>query len=291
MIALATCRRLADLHPDDKLLAAQFEQHGFATKALVWDDSDQALDDVSAVIVRSCWDYHFKPKEFLAWAEGVSARGIKLFNPATTLRWNHDKRYLRELESLGVAIANTLWFKQGTTSDLAHIIKNSGWEKAVLKPTISATAWNTILVTQGNSTSLQEKFDEMCASGAVMLQKFIENITSCGEWSFIFFENKFSHAVLKRPKSGDYRVQGDFGGFLDLDAAPPSGLIEEAQAILKKVKMPWLYARVDAVEVEKHLCLMELELIEPELYLRSSQPAANRFARAIANSVAHAQNS
>ena len=284
VIALATCRRLADLHADDRLLAAELEQAGFATRPLVWDDSEQRLDDVSAVIVRTCWDYHFRPQQFLAWAQELGSHGVQLFNPVATLLWNLDKRYLRELELAGVAIPETAWFEPRASAVLGNVMQDCGWNTAVLKPTVSATAWNTFLVTQATARALQGKFKEMLASGAVMLQRFVENITTSGEWSFIFFDRQFSHAILKRPRGGDFRVQTEFGGTLECDIIPPGALIEQAQAILRHVSVPWLYARVDAVEVSGHLCLMEIELIEPALFLNSS-PVAARFAHAVAAAV------
>lgn len=284
MIALATCRRLADLQADDKLLAAQLEQAGFATKPIVWDDSEQRLDDVLAVIVRSCWDYQFRPNQFLAWAERITSSGVQLFNPVATLHWNHDKRYLRELASLGVPVPETAWFEPGTSAALEQVMEDYGWEKSVLKPAVSATAWNTFRVTQASAASFQTKFDEMVASGAVMVQRFIENITTSGEWSFIFFGDQFSHAILKRPQDGDFRVQTEFGGTIERNITPPPALIEEARTILNNVSAQWLYARVDAVDVAGHLCLIEIELIEPALFLHSSQTAA-KFACAIASAV------
>jgi len=284
LIALATCRRLADLHPDDRLLAAQLEQLGFATKPIVWDDSEQSLDNVMAVIVRSCWDYQFRPQQFLAWAERIGSSGVQLFNPVATLRWNHDKRYLCELASLGVTVPETAWFEPGASAALEHVMEEHGWKKSVLKPAVSATAWNTFLVTPASAASLQTKFDEILASSAVMVQRFIENITSSGEWSFIFFRNRFSHAILKRPCDGDFRVQTEFGGTIEPNIAPPPALIEEAGSILDHVRAQWLYARVDAVEVAGHLCLLEIELIEPALFLHDSRIAA-KFACAIASAV------
>jgi glutathione synthase/RimK-type ligase-like ATP-grasp enzyme len=284
LIALATCRQLADLHPDDRLLAAQLEQLGFSAKPIVWDDSEQRLDQVSAVIVRSCWNYQFKPQQFLSWAETIRSGGVQLFNPVATLRWNHDKRYLRELASRGVSVPETAWFEPGTAAVLKQVMEDYGWEKAVLKPVVSATAWKTFLVTPANSTSLQSQFEEMLQDGAVMVQVFLENIATSGEWSFIFFRDHFSHAVLKHPRDGDFRVQTEFGGTVERDIDPPPALIEEAQTILNAVTTPWLYARVDAVEVARHLCAIEIELIEPALFLHCNRIAA-KFAGAIASAV------
>jgi glutathione synthase/RimK-type ligase-like ATP-grasp enzyme len=284
-IALATCCRLPDLHPDDRLLATALDEVGFACRPLVWDSSEQDLAGVSAVIIRSCWDYHLHPEQFLAWAEGLAGRGVQLLNPAATLRWNHDKRYLRELQSRGVAIPQTAWFEPGSSAILQRVLEDRGWDKAVLKPAVSATAWNTFVVTVDSAPCLQSKFDEVLASGAAMVQRFIQEVITAGEWSFVFFDRQFSHAILKRPQNGDFRVQTEFGGTIDWKIQPSPALIEQASTILDRVTVSWLYARVDAIEVAGHLCLGELELIEPALFLDASSAAAALFARAVATAV------
>ncbi len=114
-----------------------------------------------------------------------------------------------------------------------------------------------------------------------MIQPFVTEVQTRGEWSFVFFAKQYSHAVLKRAKAGDFRVQKDFGGYLG-DESPSPALIAAAERVIQKMNTPLLYARVDGVEVADNFLLMELELIEPELYFRPCAPAAQRFADAIA---------
>ena len=157
---------------------------------------------------------------------------------------------------------------------------DAGWKKAVVKPRISATAHRTQLVTHETTDLAQTLLDELCLGPGAMVQKFMDSIVDGGEWSLMFFDRVFSHATLKTPKPGDFRVQGDFGGS-DRLADPPQHVLRSAIQILHLVE-PTLYARVDGVVEHNQFHLMELELIEPALFLSSHPDAAIRFAEAIA---------
>ncbi len=281
-IALATCREYADLTVEDKLLADCLQNLGFDAQPLVWDEAKQNLADYSTVVIHSCWDYHKKPQEFLAWIDSLESNGLKVLNPPNILRWNVDKIYLRELEKSGVKIPPTVWFEKGEAGSLSKILAENDWRKAVLKPTISATAWRTFIVTPENAAELQPEFESMLLTGGAMVQKFVAEIQTKGEWSFIFFNKKFSHAVLKRAKTGDFRVQDNFGGSVEMTVEPAPALIKAAQKIVENINDNLLYARVDGAEIAGEFCLMELELIEPVLFLDNNPSAANKFAAAIA---------
>ncbi|MGI8640046.1 MAG: ATP-grasp domain-containing protein [Pyrinomonadaceae bacterium] len=281
-IALATCREYADLTVEDKLLADCLRNLGFDPKPLVWNEPNQSLADSSAVVVRSCWDYHKKPQEFLAWIGKLESNGVKVLNPPNILRWNVDKTYLRELEKSGVKIPPTVWFEKGAAGSLSKILAENYWQKAVLKPTISATAWRTFIVTPENADELQPELENLLLTGGAMVQKFVAEIQTKGEWSFVFFNKEFSHAVLKRAKTGDFRVQDNFGGSVEMSVEPAAALVETAQKIVENIGEDLLYARVDGAEIAGEFCLMELELIEPVFFLENNLSAATKFAAAIA---------
>ncbi len=284
-IALATCREYADLTNEDKLLADCLRHFGLDAQPLVWTAPNRNLTDFSAVIVRSCWDYHKKPQKFLAWIERLERNNMKVFNSPNILRWNFNKKYLRELEKFGFTMSPTVWFEKGETVRLSTVLAQNGWQKAVLKPTISATAWRTFVVTLENASQLQAEWENLLLRGGAMVQKFIEEIQTKGEWSFIFFDKKFSHAVLKRAKAGDFRVQNNFGGSVETAVKPAPALIEAAQKIVESINDDLLYARVDGAEIAGDFCLMELELIEPALYLENNALAANQFAAAFVSRI------
>ena len=198
-----------------------------------------------------------------------------------TVRWNADKSYLRELEAKGVAIVPTLWFEPGPTVSLADELRRIGWQEAVVKPRVSATAHRTRLIRAEDAQTAQSLFDELRTGPGVMVQKFMEPIVREGEWLLMFFGGEFSHAVLKTPKAGDFRVQHDFGGYERLAQAPAPAMQAAEKAV--RAAGDTLYARVDGVMDGDEFRLMELELIEPALFLGESPLAAEKLAVAIAS--------
>ena len=281
-LALATSSKFPTLTEDDRLLLDPLAQHGIQAHPAIWNDPNQDWSACAAVVIRSCWDYHLQPHKFLAWIQQLESANIPIFNPAPLLRWNANKSYLRDLDSRGVPIVPTFWPEEENRSPvtLSEKLRDLGWRQAVLKPRISATAYRTQLVTRDDATTAQPLFDELRRGHGAMLQKFMPSITTEGEWSLIFFAGKFSHAVIKQPKSGDFRVQNDFGGTARL-ADPPPHVLASAIRTIEAVD-PTVYARVDGVVDQGHFLLKELELIEPALFLADHPQAPTRFAAAIA---------
>jgi glutathione synthase/RimK-type ligase-like ATP-grasp enzyme len=278
-IALATSAKHRELTEDDRLLLKPLAACGLEAYPAVWSDPTFAWSSCDAVIIRSCWDYHLKPEQFLLWITALETARVPVFNSPALIRWNANKTYLRDLESGGTAIVPTLWPESGVALDLRRQLQQLGWEKAVIKPRISATAYRTQLVTAEDAESTQELFEELRAGAGVMVQEFMDSIVREGEWSLIFFGGEFSHAVLKTPNRGDFRVQNDFGGTSRI-ADPPQRVLESASRIVASVD-PSIYARVDGVVENDQFLLMELELIEPALFLESHADAPSRFAGAI----------
>jgi hypothetical protein len=204
---------------------------------------------------------------------------VPMWNPHTLVRWNANKTYLRDLDAKGIAVVPTIWPEADERTTLRDQMRELGWTKAVVKPRVSATAHRTHLVTVENADAAQAFFDELRDGPGVMVQKFMDSIVEDGEWSLLFFDGHFSHAVLKKPAPGDFRVQNDFGG-TDILADPPAFVLQSSATILQVVE-PTLYARVDGVVEDKNFLLMELELIEPMLFLSSHPAAPVTFAEAI----------
>jgi hypothetical protein len=282
-IALATSSKYPDLTHDDRLLLGPLAERGIQAEPAVWDDPARDWSSFDAVLLRSCWDYHLKHEAFLRWLALLERANISVWNSAPLVGWNANKSYLRDLDAKGIAIVPTFWPEAGAPVRLRERLHDLGWTKAVVKPRISATAHRTHLVAADDADSVQGLLDELrCGSGA-MVQKFMDGIHSEGEWSLIFFGGQFSHAVLKTAKAGDFRVQSDFGG-IERPADPPAQLLQAATRVVGTVA-PTLYARVDGVVDYGHFRLMELELIEPALFLASHLGAPSRFADAIAAAV------
>jgi hypothetical protein len=279
-IAFVTYRDLPQLTSEDQLVCSHLQQYGLSTQAVVWDDPDIRWSRYAAVVVRSCWDYHLHPGAFSAWLTDLERLQVPLWNPAPTLGWNMHKTYLRDLHARGVAIPPTCWLARGSQAELDTLFADQGWHEAVVKPAVSAAAYQTWRTTRAQAKHHQPQFADRLQHADMLVQQFMDPIVAYGEWSFVFFEKQYSHAVLKKSKAGDFRVQDDFGGTVEV-VPPASGLIEQAQQIINTIADPLVFARVDGIEQDGRLVLMELELIEPFLFLTSDPHAVERFARAI----------
>ena len=279
-IALATYAKLPSLNEDDLLLVPALRELGVAAVPAVWDSPEVCWEDFQGVVVRSCWDYHHRLEEFLAWVARLERAGVPLWNSAALLKWNSHKGYLRDLAARGVPIVPTRWLARGRRVGLAQLLRDERWSDAVVKPALSASATDTWRSSAATAGADQGRLDELLRAGDVMVQPFIDEVRDPGEWSLMFFGSRFSHAVRKRPAPADYRVQWEFGGTA-APLAPAPRLIADAEAVMAAVPGHPLYARVDGVERDGRLMLMELELIEPHLFLGSEGMAAARLATVV----------
>ena len=282
-VALATCEAVPELVPDDRLLIPALQALGIGARPAVWDDRSVSWREYDAVVIRSCWDYHLKVDRFEAWTRGLEAEGIPLWNPPAILRWNARKTYLRELAGRGVTIVPTRFLEGPHGPTLDEVLDEAGWSEAVVKPVVSASAHETWRARRGRPADA-ERFAALVARMPVMVQPFVEEIAREGEWSLCFFGERFSHAVLKRPRAGDFRVQAEHGGRARLVPADER-LVAEAAAALAAAGTTTVYARVDGCVIGGALHLMELELLEPGLFLSLHPQAAARFASAIAGAL------
>lgn len=282
-IAFATHGGLPGLSDDDRLAVAELGRLGAGVEAAVWDDPGVCWARYDRVVIRSCWDYHLRPGAFLDWLGRLERDGVSLWNPAPVIRANVDKGYLVDLAAAGVPVVPTVRLERGEGADLAGLLSERGWEEAVVKPSVSASAFRTRRVRYEDAAAVQAELEEMLKASGVLVQRFLPEIQTRGEWSFIFLGGEYSHAVLKRPKTGDFRVQEELGGSSFLERPAPA-LVGQARAVAATIPIPWLYARVDGVEIEGVFTLMELELIEPLLFLGWHPQAPARLAEAILES-------
>lgn len=283
-VALATSAALAALPEDDRLVLEPLAMRGIVAEPVVWDDPAVRWTDYDAIVIRSCWDYHERPGEFLAWVDGLEAAGVPLFNPPSVVRWNADKAYLRALEAVGTPIVPTRWTDPGEPATLAALLEEAGWDEAVVKPVVSAGARNTWRTSRARAVDDEARFRSLARRERLMVQPFLREIAEEGEWSLVYFGGRFSHAVVKRPKPGDFRVQEEHGGHA-VAAVPGSLLVAAAEGVHRNVPEPCLYARVDGCVVDGRFLLMELEVLEPALFLAAAPGAAERFAAALAEAM------
>lgn len=253
---------------------------------MVWDDRGVRWNQFDAVVIRSCWDYHTRLAEFMEWLDRLEHHGVPVWNPPALLRWNADKTYLRDLAARGIPIVPTRWVSRGEAASLRGVLLAESWRDAVVKPAVSAAAFHTWRVTAEEAAAADPRFRALVAERSVLVQAFVPEIERGGEWSFCFFGGVFSHAVLKRPRPGEFRVQEAHGGTAAPAQAEPE-LVAQAEAVIAALPTASVYARVDACLVAGQLRLMELEVLEPSLFLDLEPRAADRFAGAIAATRLH----
>jgi glutathione synthase/RimK-type ligase-like ATP-grasp enzyme len=283
IIAMATSEKVADLTDDDRLLVDALSAKGVRSEAAIWNDDALDWEKYSAVVIRSTWDYHLRLDEFLAWLDRLESLEVKVFNAPSLVRWNTEKGYLRDLSDRGIAIVPTRWVERGEKTSLADVLRETGWREVVVKPSVSASAHQTWRMSAEESSAREEQFASMVESGRVLVQPFLDAIQTEGEWSLLFYGGEYSHSVLKRPQQDDFRVQQTHGGTAVVQE-PSREVVDEAYRVLEAAGQASLYARVDGCVVDGRFVLMELELIEPDLFLRAHPSAPMRLAEALLNS-------
>jgi glutathione synthase/RimK-type ligase-like ATP-grasp enzyme len=287
-IALVTHKEEPKLEDGERCLFAELIRRGYKPHETPWDEESVDWKKFDTVVLRASWNYHEKVGEFRDWLRRLKSRGINFWNPVEVVSWNIDKHYLRSFERKGITIIPTAFINQGQEYDLRQVIEKLRCDDVIIKPTIGASAWNVGKFSKNDLSSAQQFAGQILSFGDVMVQKFMPQITDEGEYSFMFFDKRFSHAALKKPAGGDFRTQPHFGGSEGV-AFPDKNLIEQAQRVVDVVGSPLLYARVDGINDGGILRLMELELAEPYLFFELDKDASERFIEAMEKLVRRAR--
>ena len=267
---------------EDALVQNALENKGLNVERLSWDDSTFDWETARIILFRTTWDYFDRFTEFSEWLNAVSKKTI-LLNSEKLIRWNIDKHYLQDLSARGVHVCPSYFVEKGATISLCELSKKYNLNTFVLKPCVSGAARHTYKVNDKNVKDISIIFDNLIQNEAMILQPFQPNIVRKGELSLIVIDGMFSHAVLKKAKAGDFRVQDDFGGTVE-PYTPNQKEIDFAENAVKACRETPVYARVDMfLDQTNALALAELELIEPELWFRHEPLAAERLATAIHN--------
>ncbi|MBK7391536.1 MAG: hypothetical protein IPI23_21420 [Bacteroidetes bacterium] len=265
---------------EDRLVSEALIKKGLKVTRTTWDDPDFDWTSTRFAMFRTTWDYFDRFEEFDKWITTTATR-TNFINPVPLIRWNIDKHYLADLKLKGINIPPTIFIEPGSEKTLRDLIKNVSWEKFILKPAISGAARHTYLFDESNVSELESVFKELIAKESMLLQEYQYQITERGEVALMVMGGKFTHAVLKKAKAGDFRVQDDFGGTVH-DYIPDKNMIIFAEKIVKTCPIIPAYARVDLIWSDTNeLLLSELELIEPELWFRKFPAAADVLAEAI----------
>jgi glutathione synthase/RimK-type ligase-like ATP-grasp enzyme len=265
---------------EDRLVTEALQRRGLTVTRTNWDNPEYDWTKTRFAVFRATWDYFDRFQEFSKWLTSVNNK-TNLINPLSLVKWNMDKHYLRDLKNRGINIPPTLFVEPVEIRSLSEIVKSTGWSDCILKPAVSGAARHTYKLNASNIRDHEAIFRKLIDEESMLIQEFQHQITTKGEVALMVFGGKFSHAVLKKAKVGDFRVQDDFGGTVH-EYLPSQQEIDFAEHIVSSCTPLPVYARVDVIlDNQNNLSVSELELIEPELWFRKHLPAAEAFTEAI----------
>ena len=277
-IALLSCHNWPGVFENERLLATEISK-SIDVDVVAWNDPSVNWSNYNYLIFRTIWDYFEFPNEFSAWLDMLESQNVKTLNPLSVIKRNQHKFYLQDLERQGIDIIPTVFIPKNTGLDLSFLKANS-WEKAVIKPAVSGGSYLTQLFSQSEIEDIEAEYATFAVQNDLLVQPFMPEIQEIGELSILFFKGKFSHAIVKKPKNGDFRVQSQFGGQYEI-YEPDATLLATAQNIVETFSSDLLYARVDGILKDGQFLLMELELIEPDLYFDYHPDAKKNYLAAV----------
>jgi glutathione synthase/RimK-type ligase-like ATP-grasp enzyme len=280
-IALCTWSDPSYVDPEPPAIADQLQACGHEADVVVWHDPAVDWGSFDLVVIRSTWDYFDRLDEYLEWADQVHAVS-RIINSPKVIRWNSHKGYLLELGRAGMPVLPTLALPTGAADPVDRMVA-TGWGEVVIKPAVDGGARGA-LKAPAASVAAQEHLCALVAGADTIVQPYAPSVES-GEVSLFFFGGTLSHAVRKVPKPGDYRVQALHGGSEEVHE-PTGAELDLAVRAMALAPDELVYARVDLIDVDGRPTLMELELIEPDLFLRMAPGSTERFAAAVTAALA-----
>lgn len=263
---------------EDADLLRFLRKKGLNAFPTIWNDENVDWKSFHVAIIKSPWDYHNHLPQFLNWLDTLEKLNIKVLNPVEIIKWNSHKKYLKDISNNGLPVIASEYLDKDSSFD-SRFFDLFGTDKLVVKPCVSAGAQNTITVNKSNLNERTQEIEQLLKTEDYIVQPFVEEIKN-GEWSFLFFNGKYSHCTLKTPKKDDFRVQHYHGGSISYPT-PTSIHIEQAGQYVKSLPQSTLYARVDGVILDNTFKLMELELIEPYLFLNGDNNLLENYFQAL----------
>jgi len=261
-------------------LVPYLRQKGLDIEQAIWDDPGVDWAKYDVALLKTPWDYHRKIEAFKAWLDRLESLGVRLLNDYAIVRWNLDKRYLAEVAAAGFDVIPSVFLDRGWKGDLAALFEGLRADSLIVKPCISGGSKNTAAISLAEASAAREGIVDLVSQGDYIVQPLMKEVQE-GEWSHIFFNGVHSHTILKKPAAGDFRVQQIYGGTIE-PLFPPDAEITHAASYVERFAKDSLYARVDGLMVNGKFMLMELELIEPFLYLSYEENAVENYYRALA---------
>lgn len=270
--------RYESMVPDeDQMLLKLFKDHNHEVELLVWDEPSVQWENYDCVIIKSTWDYFIgKIEKFYQWLELLKQKNVKCFNHPDTIKWNADKHYLLDIEKAGLKIVPTTIIEKDNKLNVDELLLKFNSEELVIKPCVSGAAMNTFRVDKNIPADVLAEINALLLEESYLVQPLKKEILTEGEWSFVYFNQKFSHHLLKSGKENDFRVQHFWGGSINTPKYHDEMLMQANQYIEHFAK-DTLYARVDAVWSNNQLELMELELIEPYLFFFTNDQSLENY--------------
>jgi glutathione synthase/RimK-type ligase-like ATP-grasp enzyme len=288
-LALITWSGLPPGAESERLVLPHLAEAGIEAQIVDWrmmDGRNPALipSQFDLLVLCSCWDYHLRGDEFTEWLRRTAGE-VPMLNDPKTVLWNLNKFYLREMPEMEIEIAPTVFVNGSGPIGSSAWQEIGNWKKSVVKPAVSASAHKTWRF-NGAALPEEDELKSRMERKPFLIQQFIPEIEAHGEIAFVYIDGAYSHAALKRTAARDFRVQQEHGGSAELFVPSPA-LLDQADQIASTVPQvrESLYCRIDAIARNGKLVLMELELIEPELFLGLAEGAAERFAEAIVRRV------
>ena len=251
------------------------QQKGLSIHRELWADENVQWEQYQCIVLKSPWDYVEKPNQFYNWLDRMTQLNIPVLNPAEIVKWNCDKHYLNDIADAGLKVIPTAFIEQGGKFQYDDHIKAFNNDPLIVKPCISGSSKNTFLL-RNHSTPDISLINKLLEKEAMMVQPFIPGIQEEGEWALLFFGGKFSHALVKKPADGDFRCQQQFGGSVH-SVQPNTSVLQAATEYVTQFAQGCLYARVDGLVIDGIFYLMELELVDPVLFLEIDSEAAERY--------------
>jgi len=291
-VAVLRCERLPSfvtweiddveaLFDDDHRLVEAFAGRAVDAQSVAWSDPGVDWDAFDVAVLRSTWDYVDRLPQFLDVIEAVEGSRCVLSNPAEAVRWNADKRYLDDLDTRGVPVVPLVRGAAADASRIRAAVERAGWRDLVLKPAVGVGGSGVVRTVAAElEQALEHALGALPPGAEVIVQPFAASILDEGEWSYIFLGGRLSHVLRKRPATGDFRAHGIYGGTVR-PAAPDPADQGTVAAMVARLPFDLDYARVDVVRYDGRLAVLELELIEPMLYLGLAPGSADRLAEAV----------